>query len=78
MIREWGFKTVTVGIEVKVPEEQVLIAVRTEIERADAIIAIATPRHLDALTGLWRTLERLYSETGIAYGHCSGLIFHIV
>lgn len=32
------------------------------------MIAIATPRHLDALTGLWRTLEWLYSETGIAYG----------
>ena len=68
MIREWGFETVTVGIEIKVPEEQVPIAVRREIERADAIIAIATPRHLDALTGLWRTLEWLYSETGIAYG----------
>ena len=68
MIKEWGFETVTIGIEVKAPEEQVPIAVRREIERADAIIAIATPRHLDALTGLWRTLEWLYSETGIAYG----------
>ena len=32
MIGEWGFETVTVGIEVKVPEEQVPIAVRREIE----------------------------------------------
>ncbi|MHA1595528.1 MAG: hypothetical protein ACTSXX_12450 [Candidatus Baldrarchaeia archaeon] len=68
MIKEWGFKTVTVGVEKQVPEEQVPMAVKTEIQRCDAIIAIATPRHLDALTGLWRTLEWLYSETGIAYG----------
>ena len=68
MIKEWGFETVTIGIERHVPEEQVPITVREEIQKCDAIIAIATPRHLDALTGLWRTLEWLYSETGIAYG----------
>jgi len=28
-----------------------------EIKRCNALIAIATPRHLDALRGLWRTLE---------------------
>jgi len=33
MIGGWGFETVTMGIEVKVPEEQVPIAVRREIER---------------------------------------------
>lgn len=68
MIKEWGFETVTVGKEIQVPEEQVPFAVKQEIQKADAIIAIATPRHLDALTGLWRTLEWLYSETGIAFG----------
>ncbi|WP_168371300.1 hypothetical protein [Pyrodictium occultum] len=68
MIKEWGFETVTIGVEVKVREEEVPQAVRREIARSDAVIAIATPRHLDALTGLWRTLEWLYSETGIAYG----------
>ena len=68
MIKEWGFKTVTVGVERYVPDEQVPIAVREEIQRCDAIIAIATPRYLDALSGFWRTLEWLYSETGIAYG----------
>jgi len=32
------------------------------------LIAIATPRYRDALTGLWRTLEWLHSEVGIAFG----------
>ena len=68
MIREWGFETVTVGIEVKVPEEQVPIKVKEEIKDSDAVIAIATPRYQDALTGLWRTLEWLHAEVGIAFG----------
>lgn len=68
MIREWGFETVTVGIEVKVSDEQVPERIREEIRRADAVIAIATPRYLDALTWLWRTLEWLHGEVGIAFG----------
>jgi hypothetical protein len=68
LIREWGFETVTVGIEVKVPEEQVSIQTREEIRRADGAIAIATPRFMDALTGLWRTFEWLHNEVGIAFG----------
>ena len=68
MIREWGFETVTVGIEVKVPEEQVPSQVLKEIRGADAFVAIATPRYLDALTGDWRTLEWNHDEFGIAFG----------
>lgn len=68
MIREWGFETVTVGIEVKVPEERVPMRVRDEIKKSDALVAIATPRHMDALTGLWRTLEWLHDEVGIVFG----------
>lgn len=68
MIREWGFETVTVGIEVEVPDEQVPARVREEIRKADALIAIATPRHRDDLTGLWKTLEWLHNEVGIAFG----------
>lgn len=68
MIREWGFETVTVGIEVKVPEEQVPLQVREEIKKSEAVIAIATPRFMDALTGLWRTLEWHHDEVGIAFG----------
>ncbi|MEM4469215.1 MAG: hypothetical protein QXS32_09140 [Candidatus Nezhaarchaeales archaeon] len=68
MIREWGFETVTIGIEVKVPEEQVPLRVREEIRSADALIAIATPRFMDSLTGVWRTLEWLHNEVGIAFG----------
>jgi len=68
LIREWGFETVTVGIEVKVPEEQVPIQTREEIRRIDGAIAIATPRFVDALTGLWRTFEWCHNEIGIAFG----------
>jgi len=68
MIREWGFETITVGIEVKVPEEQVSTKAREEIKNSEAVIPIATPRSMDALTGLWKTLEWLHGEVGIAFG----------
>lgn len=68
MIREWGFETVTIGIEVKVPDEQVPMATREEIKKSDAVIAIATPRFMDTLTGLWKTLEWHHDEVGIAFG----------
>ncbi len=68
MIKEWGFETVTVGIEVEAPEKLVPDRAKEEIMRSDALIAIATPRHLDALTGLWKTLEWLHGEVGIAFG----------
>lgn len=67
-IREWGFETATVGIEVKTLEEQVPMKVREEIKKSDAVIAIATPRFMDALTGLWRTFEWYHNEFGIAFG----------
>jgi len=68
LIREWGFETITVGIEVKVPEEQVPMRIKEEIKKADGAIAIATPRFMDALTGLWRTFEWCHNEIGIAFG----------
>jgi len=68
MIREWGFQTVTVGIEVQVPEALVPTRVKEEIKSSDAVIAIATPRFMDALTGLWKTLEWLHGEVGIGFG----------
>jgi len=42
--------------------------VNEEIRRANALIAIATPRYRDALKGLWGTLEWLHAEVGIAFG----------
>ena len=68
MIKEWGLETVTVGIDVKVAEDQVALKVREELKNADALVAIATPRYRDALTGLARTLEWLHGELGIAFG----------
>lgn len=68
IIREWGFETLTVGIEVEVPDDQVAGKVREEIKTSDAIVAVATPRFMDALTGLWKTLEWHHDEVGIAFG----------
>ena len=68
MVREWGFETVTVDIEVHAPENQVPGKVREHIKKSDAVIAIATPRFVDGLTGLWRTLEWCHAEVGIAFG----------
>jgi hypothetical protein len=68
MIREWGFDTVTVGIEVQCSETEVPAVVRNCIRAADAVIAVATPRFEDSLTGLWKTLEWCHGEVGIAFG----------
>jgi len=38
-IREWGFETATVGVEVKAPEEQVPTKTREEIKKSEAVIA---------------------------------------
>ena len=68
MIREWGFETVTIGIEIVVPEEQIPTQALAEMRRSAGLIAIATPRFMDALTGLWRTFEWHHDEVGMAFG----------
>jgi len=69
MIKEWGFETVTVGINAFAdPPERLSETIKEQIIKSDCLIAIATPRYLDALTGLWKTLEWLHGEVGIAYG----------
>lgn len=68
IIKEWGFETVTVGVEVQAADEKVPRAVRDHITKADAVIAIATRRSLDAMTGLWRTLEWVHAEIGVGFG----------
>ena len=50
MIRELGFEIITVGIKVRVPDDQIPQTVREEVNRADALIAIATSRHMDVIT----------------------------
>ena len=69
MIEEWGFETFTVGIDEVVDPIALVSAVRERIINSDCLIAIATPRYLDALAGYWRTLEWLHGETGIAFGN---------
>ena len=68
MIKEWGFETYTVGIEETADPKLLKEAVKDRIIKSDCLIAISTPRYLDALSGLWRTLEWLHGEVGIAYG----------
>lgn len=52
----------------KARDEEVPLKVKEELMKSDAVIAIATPRYLDALTGVWKTLEWLHGEVGIAFG----------
>lgn len=68
MIKEWGFETVTVGIEKIADRDLIDETVKNEIKTSDCLIAIATGRYIDAITGVWRTLEWLHGETGIAFG----------
>jgi hypothetical protein len=68
MIKEWGFNTITVGIEKTADPSLIDEVAKNEIRTSDCLIAIATGRYVDALTGLWRTLEWLHGETGIGFG----------
>jgi hypothetical protein len=69
MIRKWGFNTITVGIEVTVPDGQVAHEVRKEIQQnADATIVIATPMSLDLVSEAWKAAEWIHAESGISYG----------
>lgn len=68
VLRQWGFNLTTVGVPQPVNETQVLPLLRQGVRQADAVIAIATPRIMNAMTGLWHTLEWLHGETGVAFG----------
>jgi hypothetical protein len=67
-LQQWNLETRTVGIEVHAAHHDTARIIREEIGNADGVIAIATPRNFDQITGTWRTLEWLHGETGIAYG----------
>lgn len=69
VIREWGFTTKTVEFRERVSDIVLREAMRKEISNTDGLIAIATPRYLDALSGVWRTFPMLHAEVGIAFGY---------
>lgn len=69
IIREWGFADHTVEFKEKVSDNELRETIRNEILNSDCLIAIASPRYLDALSGVWRTFSYLHSEVGIAFGH---------
>jgi len=68
MIRNWGFETKTVGINIfakeskKIPHEII-----DEIITSDCLIAVATPRDRSAIDGFWKTLVWLHSEVSFAF-----------
>lgn len=68
MIKGWGFEPFTAGIEKVFEKGKVTEGIKEEIVKSNCLMAIATPRTLDALRGLWRTLEWLHGETGVAWG----------
>ena len=65
---EWGIVDITVGINPVVPNNEVPSTIRSKIKYTDGLIAIATRKYVDALSGVAKTLEWVQSETGIAYG----------
>lgn len=65
-LRQWNLETI--GIEVYAAERDTIRTIQKEIRNADGVTAIATPRNYDQITDTWRTLEWIYSETGITYG----------
>lgn len=70
MIQEWGFETFTVEINIFEKEPFKLpYQIKEEIIKADCLIAIATPRDLSALDGMWKTLTWLDNEVALAFGH---------
>lgn len=68
MIQQWGFQTVTVGINVfETYPKRISNSILSEIVKADCLIGIATPRDLSALDGFWKTLTWLHSEVTMAF-----------
>lgn len=76
MIREWGFKTMTIGIELQVSENSTDEAIRREIKTSDAVILIATPRFVDSDT-LKRTFEWGHAEFSLGYGEKKPLLIFL-
>jgi len=68
-IAEWGFDCRTVGINVRAYDPQrPTPEILTEIQAADCLVAIATPRDPLVNQGLWTAPEWLHGEVGIGFG----------
>jgi len=68
ILKEWGFNPYTVEFKEVVSDIILRERIRKEILNSDCLIAIATPRYLDALSDVWRTFPYLHAEVGIAFG----------
>ncbi len=69
IIKDWGFNPKTVVFKERVSDQMLRETIRKEILSSDCLIAIATPRYLDALSRLWKTFPWLHNEVGIAFGN---------
>lgn len=67
-IRLWAFNPVTVGQEVEASGELAETIRKYAQVPMPILIAIATPRILDAITNAWETLPWVQSEAAITYG----------
>jgi hypothetical protein len=56
-----------VGINIHVPERQVVLEIERQIQASSGLIPIATPRIYDRSTLEWYTFEWLQSEAALAY-----------
>jgi len=69
-ITRWGFNLSTMGIhslKKQFTDEELLKAIKFEIQRADIVFAIATKRDRLLDNVEWKTFEWFQSETAIAY-----------
>lgn len=69
-IERWGFNTFTVGIpplKKNYTNDELLQAIRLEIEKADIVFAIATKRDELSNNLQWRTFEWLQSEAAMGF-----------
>lgn len=67
MLREWALEPHTVGVDIKVDDAQVPEAIRRGIAQCSGLIAVLTPRYLDAIRGVWGAFPWSQAETGMAY-----------
>lgn len=66
ILNAYGFDCYTLGDNVPVNRETLLPALQDEISRADATIAVASPRDLSAITGQATALQWFYDEVAVS------------
>jgi hypothetical protein len=50
MVREWGCNPITVGVDVHVPDSQLVSEIEHQIQNSNGLIAVVTPRVIERFT----------------------------